>query len=384
MIKPDAVAAGDSEKIIELIQKNGFTVVAHKKYELSKEKAEEFYAEHAGKPFFDGLVSFMTSGPIVALVLAKDNAIAEWRKLMGPTNSAKARLEAPESIRALFGTDGQKNATHGSDSPPSAAREIKFHFPSLLSDPLPAGTSAREYLQSTVLPILTTALTNLCKTKPADPVAWLAGWLLENNPNKPKVVEPTDEPLAVKPLSGKKIVFVLGGPGSGKGTQCAKLVEMFNCAHVSAGDLLRAEVASGSEQGQMVEGMIKRGEIVPGHITINLLRQFLDKTDKTTVLIDGFPREMQQAVDFETSICPCEFVLFFDCPEEVMRSRLLKRGETSGRVDDNEESIIKRFRTFVNTSMPVIEYFEAKGKVRKISAVPTADEVFAEVKKLFE
>lgn len=84
--------------------------------QLTRRRAEEFYAEHAGKPFFAGLVEFMTSGPIYALCLAKAHAIHAWRAAMGPTNSEKARETAPKSLRALFGTDGRRNACHGSDS----------------------------------------------------------------------------------------------------------------------------------------------------------------------------------------------------------------------------------------------------------------------------
>ena len=90
---------------------------------------------------------------------------------------------------------------------------------------------------------------------------------------------------------------------------------------------------------------------------------------------------MDQALKFEEAVCPSKFTLFFDCPEEVMQERLLNRGKTSGRADDNVESIKKRFKTFVETSMPVVEYFEKEGKVVKIRAVKSPDEMYEEVKK---
>ena len=95
----------------------------------------------------------------------------------------------------------------------------------------------------------------------------------------------------------------------------------------------------------------------------------------------GFPRKMDQALKFEEVVCHSKFTLFFDCPEDVMQERLLNRGKTSGRADDNVESIKKRFRTFVETSMPVVEYFEKHNKVVKIKAVKSPDEIFEEVKK---
>lgn len=92
-------------------------------------QVDEFYAEHKGRSFFPSLAAFMTSGPVYALALRGPGAVLAWRKLMGPTSTEKAKAEEPESLRALFGTDNTKNATHGSDSHEAAARELAFHFP---------------------------------------------------------------------------------------------------------------------------------------------------------------------------------------------------------------------------------------------------------------
>jgi hypothetical protein len=108
------------------------------------------------------------------------------------------------------------------------------------------------------------------------------------------------------------------------------------------------------------------------------------KSGAKEFLIDGFPRAMDQALRFEEMIKPCEMVLFFDCPEEVMEARLLKRGETSGRSDDNAETIRKRFRTFVDQSLPVIDHYEALGKAHKISATRTPDQVFESVQEAID
>jgi UMP-CMP kinase len=93
----------------------------------------------------------------------------------------------------------------------------------------------------------------------------------------------------------------------------------------------------------------------------------------------GFPRKMDQAISFEETVVPSAFTLFFDCPEDMMEKRLLNRGKTSGRADDNEESIRKRFKTFVETSMPVVDHFESEGRVVKIDATPEPDQVYEEV-----
>lgn len=179
------------------------------------------------------------------------------------------------------------------------------------------------------------------------------------------------------------------GPGAGKGTQCSKLVSTYGFTHLSAGDLLREEQdREGSEYGQLIKDYIKDGKIVPMEVTIALLENAMkDKiagqptsAKGRRFLIDGFPRKLDQALKFEESVCAAEFVLFYDCPEATMESRLLERGKTSGRADDNEESIRKRFRTFVETSMPVVDYYEKQGRVVKIDATPTPEEVAEQTK----
>jgi nucleoside-diphosphate kinase len=125
VIKPDAVAAGYQGKIIAAIQDAGLKVVALKTLHLSRAQAEGFYHVHAERPFFGDLVTFMTEGPIVAMVLEGEGAIKRWRDLMGPTNAK----EAPkDTLRGQFGTDIERNATHGSDAEDTAAFEIGFFF----------------------------------------------------------------------------------------------------------------------------------------------------------------------------------------------------------------------------------------------------------------
>lgn len=125
MIKPDAVAAGHSGKIIDMIIQAGFKVQAMKLTRLSTKKAQEFYAVHSARPFFGDLVKFMTEGPIIAAVLEKDNAVEDFRKLIGATNPANAE---EGTIRKAFATDIERNAVHGSDSNENAAIEASFHF----------------------------------------------------------------------------------------------------------------------------------------------------------------------------------------------------------------------------------------------------------------
>jgi nucleoside-diphosphate kinase len=128
MIKPDAVAAHNVGKIIDMIEDAGFSILRMQMMNLTKDQASQFYKEHAEKSHFGEILSFMTSGPLVVMVLEKDNAIKAWRDLMGSTNPAKAD---EGTIRKKFGTDIGANATHGSDSPEAAVIEIKQFFSDL-------------------------------------------------------------------------------------------------------------------------------------------------------------------------------------------------------------------------------------------------------------
>lgn len=208
-------------------------------------------------------------------------------------------------------------------------------------------------------------------------------------PTTSQIAAPKKDVPAFSP-SAVTVLFVLGGPGAGKGTQCANLVRDYNFTHLSAGDLLRAEQdRPDSEFGQLIKDYIKDGKIVPMEVTVQLLENAMTdvvkKQDgKGKFLIDGFPRKMDQALKFEETVVPSKFVLFFDCPEEVMQKRLLERGKTSGRTDDNEESIKKRFKVFVETSMPVVDYFEKQGRVLKVQATKTPDEVYRETREKVE
>uniref|UniRef100_A0A9L0TLU8 NME/NM23 family member 7 n=1 Tax=Equus caballus TaxID=9796 RepID=A0A9L0TLU8_HORSE len=128
LIKPDAISkAGE---IIEMINKAGFTITKLKMMMLSRKEATDFHVDHQSRPFLNELIQFITSGPIIAMEILRDDAICEWKRLLGPANSGVARTDAPGSVRALFGTDGIRNAAHGPDSFACAAREMELFFPS--------------------------------------------------------------------------------------------------------------------------------------------------------------------------------------------------------------------------------------------------------------
>lgn len=125
IIKPDAVKAKQSGTIIQLIELNGFAITQLRKTHMTRQQAEEFYAVHKDRPFFGELTSYLSSDAIIVMALEKENAVQDWRALIGATNPANA---APGTIRRMFGINVGSNAVHGSDSPQTAAQEIAFFF----------------------------------------------------------------------------------------------------------------------------------------------------------------------------------------------------------------------------------------------------------------
>ncbi|KAL9029328.1 MAG: hypothetical protein Q9196_002417 [Gyalolechia fulgens] len=211
--------------------------------------------------------------------------------------------------------------------------------------------------------------------------------LRNQQPDNPKQSAPAKDIPTFSPTS-VSVIFVLGGPGAGKGTQCANLDRDYGFKYLSAGDLLREEQdRPNSDFGSIIKDYITNGKIVPMEVTVQLLENAMTDYIKnreggaagSRFLINGFPRKMDQALRFKEAVYPSQFTLFFDCPEHVMQEGLINRGKISGRSDDNAESIKKRFRTFVETSMPAVDYYENQGKVVKVEASRGPDEIYEEV-----
>jgi len=184
--------------------------------------------------------------------------------------------------------------------------------------------------------------------------------------------------------------FVLGGPGCGKGTNCARLVQEFGFIHLSAGDLLRAERDSGSPDGDLINSIILKGDIVPVKITVALIKKAIIKHGGVTkkFLVDGFPRNEENLNGWHEvmgDFADAKFVLFLDCEEQAMIDRINKRASESAeaRNDDNLEVLKKRFRTFKEQSIPIVELFEKLGKVKRVDANQDPEAVYADVKAAF-
>ncbi|XP_066283266.1 uncharacterized protein [Branchiostoma lanceolatum] len=188
------------------------------------------------------------------------------------------------------------------------------------------------------------------------------------------------DPAAAK-LKGKKVIFIVGGPGCGKGTQCDKIVEKYGYTHLSTGDLLRDEVNSGSERGQQLTNIMVQGKLVPMETVLELVKDAMVARADTSngFLIDGYPREVRQGTEFESKIKECDKVLYFECAAKTMTERLLGRAKTSGRADDNEETIKKRLDTFYSATEPVVQFYQDKGKLCRINAERDKEAIFADV-----
>ena len=159
-----------------------------------------------------------------------------------------------------------------------------------------------------------------------------------------------------------KVIFILGGPGAGKGTQCRKIEMVYNFQHVSAGELLREEMGKPeSEFGELIKGHMKNGTIVPSEITCRLLERAMFTSSKDTFLIDGFPRNQDNLTCWSADLAKKTsllFVLVLNCPNETCLERCLNRGAAgSRRTDDNKDSISRRIVGYHRDTMPVIENY---------------------------
>ena len=177
-------------------------------------------------------------------------------------------------------------------------------------------------------------------------------------------------------------LILFGPPGAGKGTQSEKILVKYNLKHISTGDLLRAERNAGTELGNQANEFISKGELVPDAVVIGMVKNFMsDNTDAKGFIFDGFPRTIAQAealdsmlTDFNTEI---SIVLGLEVNEDELVSRLLLRGQTSGRADDQSEDTIRnRFQEYLNKTLPIQNYYIEKNKYFGVEGIGEIDQIF--------
>ena len=181
-----------------------------------------------------------------------------------------------------------------------------------------------------------------------------------------------------------KNLVIFGAPGSGKGTQSDILVEKYGFDHISTGDVLRAEIKADSELGRTAKGYIDNGQLIPDELMIDILAATYDALPKKAgVIFDGFPRTIPQAEALKEMLTQrgtqVHAMLELNVPDEMLMERLINRGKTSGRADDNEETIRNRLAVFEAQTKPLIAYYEAQGKLRSIDGSGELDAIRARI-----
>lgn len=179
------------------------------------------------------------------------------------------------------------------------------------------------------------------------------------------------------------VFFVLGAPGSGKTVVCTALADRFGCTVLSVSDLMRSAIQDGGTQGTAIKNMISSGQVVPTKHTLDLVVDAMRKR-KGPYLIDGFPKSVDTLETFVQRIGPCAAALVLEASEELLMERLLERGRTSGRTDDNRETIGRRFRTYNQHALHVVDLLHAQGLVTRLDAALSAQQVYTAASEAFE
>eukprot|EP01084_Bolivina_argentea_P022858 42514_1 len=198
-----------------------------------------------------------------------------------------------------------------------------------------------------------------------------------------KKIDQNDKPTNIK----AQVFFVVGGPGAGKGTQCAMLMKEFKIKHLSTGDLLREERNSGSKYAEIINNGIKEVKLVPTEITVGVIKKAMEKymnnDGMTSFIIDGFPRDLNNLQGWNklmNDFAEVPFLLFLQCTEEEMIKRVIARSRDK---HDNIDTLKKRFAQFQNITMPVVNQFIKLNKCKTLKTIDSVQEVYKNVSTLF-
>ncbi len=187
-----------------------------------------------------------------------------------------------------------------------------------------------------------------------------------------------------------KNIVIFGAPGSGKGTQSDLMIEKYGFGHISTGEVLRAEIAKGSEIGKTAAALINNGNLIPDELMTEILAGVYDSfgPDHEGVIFDGFPRTIPQAEALKKMLSErghkIAAMIELDVPEDELMQRLVKRGIESGRADDNEETIRKRLDVYRNQTAPLIDWYAGEGIHNHVNGLGGLDRIFGDVCKVIE
>jgi adenylate kinase len=187
-----------------------------------------------------------------------------------------------------------------------------------------------------------------------------------------------------------KNIVIFGAPGSGKGTQSDLLIEHYGLEHISTGDVLRNEIKKGTELGNTAKSFIDNGQLIPDDLMVNILASVYDSFGRAHkgVIFDGFPRTIPQAEALKKMLDErgdkIAAMIELDVPEDELMKRLIKRGQESGRADDNEETIKKRLVVYHQQTQPLIEWYQKEGLHHHIDGLGTLERIFADIQKIID
>lgn len=182
-----------------------------------------------------------------------------------------------------------------------------------------------------------------------------------------------------------KNIVIFGAPGSGKGTQSDLMIKKYGFGHISTGDVLRGEIKKGSALGKTAKGYIDNGQLIPDDLMVSILASVYDSygKDHKGVIFDGFPRTIPQAEALKSMLSERSHkiaaMIELDVPEEELMKRLIKRGQESGRSDDNAETIKKRLNVYHSQTAPLIEWYEKEGIRHHIDGLGELDRIFGDI-----
>lgn len=179
-------------------------------------------------------------------------------------------------------------------------------------------------------------------------------------------------------------IVIFGAPGSGKGTQSERIMAKYGISHISTGDVLRAEMKNGTQLGKVAKGYIDQGQLLPDNLIVDMLASTLDGLkDSKGVIFDGFPRTIAQAEALKEMLAvrgqAVSVMLDLDVPEDELMTRLLKRGQESGRADDNEETIRKRLTVYHSQTAPLIDWYKKEGLYAHIDGLGELERITADI-----
>ncbi|XP_075991366.1 adenylate kinase isoenzyme 1-like [Anticarsia gemmatalis] len=185
-------------------------------------------------------------------------------------------------------------------------------------------------------------------------------------------------------VSLKPVVWILGGPGVGKSTQCQNVTRKYGLEHLAIGDLLRAEAVSGSDRANCLKSILRRGGLVPADIVLDLVKETIAKKGPGAkgFVIDGFPREKTQGIGFEEAVGPASAIISIEASKDTLLQRLKACAKQSDRIDDNDISLMMRIETFLESNHHVLAFY--KSRVIMIDGEGSPDSIFSQIQKILD